>query len=92
MSVAAPGLGILSTKSSTGTCVGYPQIGTSYCAVPGTSLASPFVAGIAGLLLSKNPALTNEQIRQIIRASAVDVGATGTDIYYGYGIKSLGSA
>jgi chitodextrinase len=92
LDVAAPGTYILSTKSSTASCLGYPQVGDAYCPVSGTSLASPFVAGLAGLLLSKYPALTNEQIRQIIRASSVDEGAAGPDMYYGYGRVNAANA
>lgn len=85
LDVAAPGMDILTTKSSTATCLGYPQVGSSYCSIAGTSFSSPFTAGVVGLLLSKYPYLTNEQVRQILRASSVDLGILGPDIYYGYG-------
>lgn len=57
----------------------------------GTSLATPFVSGVAALLLAQDPTRTPEQIRQILRATADDqVGAShedvqGFDIYHGYG-------
>jgi thermitase len=44
-----------------------------YAPVGGTSLAAPVVAGIAGLLLSYNPALTNTQVEQALEATAAPV-------------------
>ncbi len=40
--------------------------GTEYKFLNGTSMASPHVAGVAGLVLSVNPALTYSQVRDII--------------------------
>ena len=92
LDVTGPGLDILTTKSSTASCMGHPIVGTAYCRVPGTSLSSPHVAGLAALLLSKYPTLTNEEVRQIIRYSSVDIGTPGPDIYYGYGRVNAGNA
>jgi uncharacterized repeat protein (TIGR01451 family) len=55
--VAAPGTDILSTFMHPGSVV----------VMSGTSMSAPFVTGIAALLLSLNPNLTNEQVRNIIR-------------------------
>ena len=41
-----------------------------YAQSSGTSLAAPIVSGVAGLIKSKHPDWTNEQIRQQIRSSA----------------------
>jgi hypothetical protein len=40
---------------------------------------------VAALILSANPNLTNDEVRRILRESAVDLGAPGRDDYYGYG-------
>src|SRR6185436_8073752 len=56
---------------------------TNYDALSGTSMATPVVAGLAGLLLSRNPSLTAAQLKGIIEASAGD-GAT-FDLSSGFG-------
>ncbi|MES2970883.1 MAG: S8 family serine peptidase [Patescibacteria group bacterium] len=84
--VAAPGVSTLSLKAATSPmCSGASVVGGSYCLASGTSMATPHVAGLAALLLAKNPALTNEQLRQIIRTQANDLGAAGKDRDFGYG-------
>ena len=40
----------------------------------GTSLAAPFVAGVAGLMFSANPHLTASQLKQMILRNAVGTG------------------
>ena len=57
----------------------------------GTSMAAPFVSGLAALLLAKEPSLTNADVQQIICTTAEDqVGnpaedTAGWDKYYGFG-------
>jgi serine protease len=51
----------------------------------GTSMASPHAAGVAALVLSKSPALSSDQARAILRASANDLGPAGWDPVFGYG-------
>lgn len=51
----------------------------------GTSMASPHAAGVAALILSKNPGLTPDQVRAVLRTSGVDLGAPGWDPMFGYG-------
>ncbi len=74
ISVASPGVGILSTVR-----------GNGYQAWSGTSMATPHVAGLAALLKSIHPDWTNVQIRQAIEESAIDLGTPGWDAIYGYG-------
>jgi len=58
----------------------------SYGYMFGTSMASPLVAGLAGLMFAANPALTNVQARTILQQCVFDFGTTGWDQYYGYGV------
>ena len=51
----------------------------------GTSAACPQVSGVAALMLSVNPNLTESQITNMLRSSAIDMGPSGFDNTYGYG-------
>ena len=51
----------------------------------GTSAACPQVSGVAALMLSLNPNLTETQVRTILQQSATDMGPAGFDNTYGYG-------
>lgn len=51
----------------------------------GTSAATPFAAGAAALLRSYSPGLTNAQVRQRMRDTAIDMGTPGFDNQTGYG-------
>jgi predicted outer membrane repeat protein len=54
-----------------------------YCG--GTSFSTPMVAGVAALVLSVNPDLTNLEVGRILLGSAHDLGKPGWDEYYGFG-------
>jgi len=57
----------------------------------GTSSACPLAAGVAALVLSVNPALTRDQVREILRTTADRIGnlssydANGHSPQFGYG-------
>jgi subtilisin family serine protease len=51
----------------------------------GTSMASPHAAGVAALVLSKNPSLSPEEVRSILRSSSDDLGLPGWDPQFGHG-------
>lgn len=51
-------------------CQGTNSCQNRYLPGSGTSFAAPQVAGLAALLLSKFPCLTNQEVRQIIESSA----------------------
>jgi serine protease len=56
-----------------------------YVSFNGTSASCPQVAGVAALMLSANPNLTEAQVRSILQTTATDMGATGFDNTFGYG-------
>ena len=74
VALSAPGAGIWSTST-----------GGRYEAWSGTSFASPLTAGVAALMMASNPALDGAQIEKLMFSTAVDLGAAGRDIYYGFG-------
>lgn len=75
--VVAPGVSIgAASAGSTAT----------YEVKSGTSMASPFVAGLAALLLDRQPTWTPAQVRAAIVGTARDVGAAGTDPDWGAGL------
>ncbi len=55
------------------------------CFAQGTSMASPHVAGVAALVRAANPALTPQDVRDILTGSAFDLGPPGYDLQYGHG-------
>ncbi|MEJ5198135.1 MAG: S8 family peptidase [Anaerolineae bacterium] len=72
--VAAPGVYVYATLRN-----------NTYGYMLGTSMASPHVAGLAALIFSANPQLTNAEVRQIIEQNTDDLGDPGWDPYFGHG-------
>lgn len=79
--MVAPGSSIYSTLP-----------GNTYGLMSGTSMATPMVAGAAALLKAKWPALTAEQLADILLGTAKDLGAPGTDPVYGHGLLDVANA
>ena len=74
ISVAAPGENML---------VALPN--NQYGVGSGTSLSSPLVVGLAGLLLSQDDTRTHSELRAIIENTAVDLSPPGLDAAFGHG-------
>lgn len=75
--LAAPGTSILSTA------------GNDYKFQSGTSMAAAFVTGAAALLFAAQPSLSAAQVRDILQRTATDIGSTGRDTTFGYGLINL---
>jgi len=81
--VAAPGVGIVSTWGSSN---------TAYASATGSSMATPYAAAAAALIVSENPNASVERVTHLLEASATDLGAGGVDPVFGHGlINPLGA-
>jgi hypothetical protein len=76
VTLSAPGDNIWTTQN---------DVNSPYGTWRGTSFASPLVAGVAALVASENPSLSNTQIVSILEQSADDLGPAGYDVAFGYG-------
>lgn len=86
--VAAPGTAIRSAWINSSNGAGPNK----YATAQGTSMATPYVSAVVTLLCldpiyANAPRLTT--VEQRVYSLAVDLGDTGKDIYYGYGMLSL---
>ena len=63
LDLASPGVGIRSTQN-----------GNVYANSDGTSFAAPAVSGVAALMLSVDPTLSNQEIEDILKCTAEKVG------------------
>lgn len=88
--VTAPGTNILSTIP-----------GDKIKSYSGTSMACPHVAGLAALILERNPSLTAKKVREIIAKNAKKIGDIPYSInkiygawneHYGYGLIDAGQS
>jgi len=90
--IAAPGgeapydpYGIFSTMPTYDVYMTYEGFATWYDYVSGTSMAAPYVAGLAALVRSADSTLTPDEVQALIQNTADDKGSAGWDQYYGHG-------
>ena len=88
--IAAPGSAIWSTLPLSKDIDDGVKDG--YASWDGTSMATPFVSGVAALLIAAKSTITPSEIRSILQTTAVDLGTPGRDDYYGYGRVNSASA
>jgi len=90
-----PDFNILSLRSAIcapNICQANWLVGTNLLRLAGTSMATPHVSGLAALIVKQNPSYSPEEVRQVIRKSAVDISSTGFDTDSGYGRISASNA
>ncbi|MFH2102168.1 MAG: S8 family serine peptidase [Chloroflexota bacterium] len=68
----------------------YPSNNYEY--YDGTSMATPHVSAVAALIWSANPTATNAEVREALTATALDLGTTGRDNAYGFGLVQAADA
>ncbi|MCW2926280.1 MAG: serine protease [Thermoleophilia bacterium] len=66
--------------------------GNRYQKMSGTSMAQPHFSGVLLALLTKFPKLTHDQITTVLKESAVDAGARGRDLEFGWGTVNVAKA
>ena len=81
--LVAPGDGVISTVPAVSLMCG---VTGGYCSVSGTSMSTPHVSGVAALLFSDCPWLTNAQVVNAMTSTAENLGAAGWDNLYGHGL------
>ncbi|MBI6546932.1 MAG: S8 family serine peptidase [Cyanobacteria bacterium NC_groundwater_1444_Ag_S-0.65um_54_12] len=94
VTVAAPGVDILSTVPRRFSAAGDQAIGNSgaYAYASGTSMASPLVAGLVALMLARHPEWSAAQLRSKLISSATDLGEPGFDDFFGWGLVNAPAA
>lgn len=58
----------------------------------GTSMAAPHVAGVAALVKARFPAISGQQLRARLQATAIDIGQPGVDPLFGAGLVNARNA
>jgi subtilisin family serine protease len=85
---AAPGAGIRTTDRMGGDGYG----GGNTTTIDGTSFASPYLAGVAAMVLSVDNELSPSGVADVLAATAVDYGSAGWDTQFGHGFVNVGAA
>ncbi|MGH7893056.1 MAG: S8 family serine peptidase, partial [Candidatus Binatia bacterium] len=95
LSVAAPGVDVLSLRAGVILPSSPGVVGTDYLRLSGTSMATPHVSGLAAVLLSAQPTLTADEVRWHLELNADQPGIPGYEgqpwnPYYGWGRINAG--
>ena len=83
--MSAPGVDIYSTMPTYQVTLNSQGYSKHFDELSGTSMACPMVAGVCSLILSADPSLSPAEVRNILHNTAIDLGSSGWDKYYGWG-------
>jgi subtilisin family serine protease len=92
VSVTAQGRDIYTTAPSVDVPYLIFSTKADYGVIPGTSFSTPLVSGLAAVILSHFPNLTNQELRAKIQSSATDLGPAGWDDQFGWGLVDFRKA
>lgn len=81
LDLVAPGVSIYSTR-----------LGGSYGYRNGTSMSTPYVSGLAAILIGLSRPYSPDLIAYEMQSTALDRGATGWDSFYGHGLIQMDAA
>jgi subtilase family protein len=91
--LSAPGEGILTAVPvSTSKDLDPDLNGDGYALLDGTSFSAPMVSAAVAWVRATRPGLTPDQVAQVIRLGARDVGRRGYESDTGFGVLSLAGA
>ena len=96
ISLAAPGENVFGAVSQLASATAYPRsplpgaLSGEYGYASGTSFAAPQVSGAAALVWAANPALTAQQVAQILKETSSGAGRWTPDV--GFGIVDAAAA
>lgn len=92
--VAAPGVDILSLRHRNSDMYGTGRriVGEKYYRSDGTSMSAPNAAGVVALIRSAAPSLSTATVKSVLRLTARDLGPTGKDNDFGYGVPDAAAA
>ncbi len=79
--ISAPGRSILST-----------HLNNSYANLSGTSMSAPYASAIAAALRQLEPDLTEHQVRDRLKTTAIDLPPVGKDTATGHGLVTFPAA
>lgn len=83
--VSAPASDTLTTMPTYKVDMSLDGYAKNYDYFGGTSASSPIAAGVAALILARNPQYTPAQIQADLQSFADDLGTKGRDDYFGHG-------
>lgn len=88
----ADGLALLGKEGAPASVSTVSATGSGYASYNGTSMSTPHVAGVAALVWSTDPSRTHAEVRAALQQTALDLGQSGRDNSYGFGLVQAQAA